>query len=59
MAPGEVVALVGPSGSGKSSCINLLEHFYESKDGAVLLDGAPVHEYDHTYLHTKVRETSI
>lgn len=40
--PGEVVALVGPSGGGKSSCIAMLEHFYEPTSGEVLIDGVPV-----------------
>ena len=53
--PGEVVALVGPSGGGKSSCINLLEHYYEPVAGQVLLDGKPVQDYDHKFLHTKVK----
>ncbi|CAI4225841.1 unnamed protein product [Auanema sp. JU1783] len=52
--PGEVVALVGPSGGGKSSCIAMLEHFYEPTSGQVLLDGVSVKDYDHKYLHTKV-----
>lgn len=52
--PGEVTALVGPSGSGKSSCVCLLENFYKPKDGQVLLDGRPVHAYDHKYLHSQV-----
>ncbi|CAO4362472.1 unnamed protein product [Caenorhabditis nigoni] len=52
--PGEVVALVGPSGGGKSSCIAMLEHFYEPTSGEVLIDGVPVREYDHKLLHTKV-----
>ncbi|PIO70451.1 ABC transporter, ATP-binding protein [Teladorsagia circumcincta] len=52
--PGQLVALVGPSGGGKSSCIAMLEHFYEPNGGEVLLDGVPIREYDHKYLHTKV-----
>ncbi|TKR97011.1 hypothetical protein L596_010942 [Steinernema carpocapsae] len=52
--PGEVVALVGPSGGGKSSCIAMLEHFYEPDSGEVLLDGIPIREYDHKFLHTKI-----
>ena len=54
MSPGEVIALVGPSGGGKSSCINLIEHFYEPTTGQVLLDGRNVGDYDHKYLHSKV-----
>ncbi|CAD5209211.1 unnamed protein product [Bursaphelenchus xylophilus] len=52
--PGEVVALVGPSGGGKSSCIAMLEHFYEPDSGEVLLDGVPIRDYDHKYLHNKI-----
>eukprot|EP00118_Oscarella_pearsei_P010817 m.68548 g.68548 ORF g.68548 m.68548 type:complete len:655 (+) comp35533_c0_seq4:565-2529(+) len=52
--PGEVIALVGPSGGGKTSCINLMERFYDPSDGSVLLDGKPLAEYDHAYLHAKV-----
>jgi len=32
----------------------LLEHFYEPESGEVLLDGVPVRDYDHKFLHTKV-----
>ena len=52
--PGEIVALVGPSGGGKSTCVNLLEHFYETSSGQVLLDDIPIEKYDHKFLHTKV-----
>ncbi|XP_031734083.1 LOW QUALITY PROTEIN: ABC-type oligopeptide transporter ABCB9 [Anarrhichthys ocellatus] len=54
LRPGEVTALVGPSGSGKSSCVSLLENFYLPQKGQVLLDGKPVHALRHDYLHSKV-----
>ncbi|KAG8127395.1 hypothetical protein E2320_014306 [Naja naja] len=54
LLPGKVTALVGPNGSGKSSCVALLEHFYEPQSGEVLLDGVPVGEYEHKYLHRQV-----
>ncbi|NWZ10316.1 ABCB9 protein, partial [Agelaius phoeniceus] len=52
--PGKVTALVGPSGSGKSSCVNILENFYPLQDGQVLLDGRPINMYDHKYLHSVI-----
>ena len=48
---GEVVALVGPSGGGKSSIINLLEHFYEPTSGKILIDNVDVKQYDHNFIH--------
>uniref|UniRef100_A0A8C6NWR1 ABC-type oligopeptide transporter ABCB9 n=1 Tax=Nothobranchius furzeri TaxID=105023 RepID=A0A8C6NWR1_NOTFU len=54
LRPGEVTALVGPSGSGKSSCVSLLENFYVPQQGHVLLDGKPVNTFQHSYLHSKV-----
>ena len=47
-------SLTGPSGGGKSSCIAMLERFYEPQSGCVLLDGRPLSQYDHTYFHTRV-----
>ncbi|NWX24533.1 TAP2 protein, partial [Aegotheles bennettii] len=52
--PGEVTALAGLNGSGKSTCAGLLERFYEPKGGEVLLDGAPLRDYEHRYLHRQV-----
>ncbi|XP_043924853.1 ABC-type oligopeptide transporter ABCB9 [Protopterus annectens] len=54
LRPGEMTALVGPSGSGKSSCVSVLKNFYPLHGGMLLLDGHPVHDYDHRYLHSKV-----
>ncbi|CAF2089551.1 unnamed protein product [Rotaria magnacalcarata] len=51
---GQTCAFVGPSGSGKSSCINLLERFYDPSSGTILIDGREIHDYDHKYLHQKI-----
>jgi subfamily B ATP-binding cassette protein MsbA len=44
IAPGEVVAFVGPSGGGKSTLVNLLPRFYKPKSGLIFLDGIPIEE---------------
>ncbi len=44
--PGEVVALVGPSGAGKTTLVNLLPRFLQPTGGQLLLDGTPLPEWD-------------
>ena len=51
---GEFVALVGGTGSGKSSLVNLIPRFYDVTDGAVLVDGLDVRAYPLDALRDKV-----
>lgn len=47
---GSVVALVGQSGGGKSSCMALIQHLYEQRSGKVMIDDTEVHEICHEWL---------
>jgi len=52
--PGQTVALVGPTGSGKSTLVNLLLRFYELERGRILLDGPPIQELSKQCLRSLV-----
>ena len=52
--PGKKVALVGPTGCGKSSCMSLLQRLYEPQQGTILIDDVPISEYDVHYLRSRV-----
>lgn len=52
--PNQVVALIGPTGSGKTSLVNLIPRFYDPTAGAVLLDGMDVRELDLTALRQQI-----
>uniref|UniRef100_A0A4X2LAM8 Antigen peptide transporter 2 n=1 Tax=Vombatus ursinus TaxID=29139 RepID=A0A4X2LAM8_VOMUR len=52
--PGKVTALVGPNGAGKSSVAALLQNLYQPTGGRLLLDGEPLTQYQHQYLHSQV-----
>lgn len=51
---GKTLALVGATGAGKSSIINLLNRFYEINKGEILLDGVDVREYELSFLRSQI-----
>jgi ATP-binding cassette, subfamily B, multidrug efflux pump len=51
---GETVALVGATGAGKSSVINLLSRLYEINKGAILVDGKNIQDYELGYLRQQI-----
>ena len=51
---GETLALVGATGAGKSSVINLLSRFYEINKGSIKVDGIDIKEYDLDYLRSNI-----
>ena len=51
---GETVGVIGGTGSGKTSLVNLIPRFYDAKRGAVLYDGKDVKEYDPQALRKKI-----
>ncbi len=54
VAPGQTVALVGATGAGKSSVINLLNRFYEIQKGSIKIDGKDIKEYDLQSLRNRI-----
>ncbi len=52
--PGRITALVGLSGAGKSTIVNLLDKFYEPQAGTITLDGVDLREYDTKYLRDNI-----
>jgi ATP-binding cassette subfamily B protein len=52
--PGQVVALMGYTGSGKTSLVNLLPRFYEVTGGRLLLDGIDIQQYPRHYLRQNI-----
>lgn len=51
---GQTVALVGSSGNGKSTCLQLLQRFYDPDKGAILIDGIDIRNLSVTELRSKI-----
>ena len=52
--PNQVIALIGPTGSGKTSLVNLIPRFYDLSQGAVLVDGVDVRQVDLVSLRRQI-----
>ncbi|GMX64039.1 ABC transporter ATP-binding protein [Paenibacillus elgii] len=52
--PGQVVALVGPTGSGKTTIMNLLTRFYDISEGTIRIDGKDIREWDKNSLRSRL-----
>lgn len=52
--PGETLAVIGPTGSGKSTLVNLMLRFYDVTEGELLVDGVDVRRYDQKALRDKM-----
>ena len=53
-APGETVGIIGGTGSGKTTLVNLIPRLYDAHQGEILLDGIPVQAYDMTSLRRRI-----
>jgi ATP-binding cassette subfamily B multidrug efflux pump len=49
--PGNTIALVGPTGSGKTTIVNLLSRFYDVSEGSISIDGLDIRNYTRSSLH--------
>ncbi|CAH1195486.1 putative ABC transporter ATP-binding protein [Paenibacillus auburnensis] len=52
--PGQVLALVGPTGAGKTTIINLLTRFYDIQSGRILIDGEDINDFDKRVLREQI-----
>ncbi len=52
--PNKITALVGLSGAGKSTVVNLLDKFYEPASGQIFIDGVDISEYDTAYIRENI-----
>ncbi len=55
---GQTVAIVGSSGSGKSTCVQLLQRFYDYQSGSILIDGRKINQYNLKWLRQQISVVS-
>eukprot|EP00002_Diphylleia_rotans_P016681 TRINITY_DN3245_c0_g1_i4.p1 TRINITY_DN3245_c0_g1~~TRINITY_DN3245_c0_g1_i4.p1 ORF type:complete len:276 (-),score=49.37 TRINITY_DN3245_c0_g1_i4:270-1097(-) len=58
VTPGRIVALVGPSGGGKSTIAQLIQRFYDPQSGTILLDGRPLQSLNPQWLRNQIAVVS-
>ncbi|MDO3695479.1 ABC transporter ATP-binding protein [Wenyingzhuangia sp. chi5] len=51
---GETIAIVGATGAGKSTIINLINRFYDIDSGTIMIDGTPIKDYDLNFLRNEI-----
>ncbi|MFA5964213.1 MAG: ABC transporter transmembrane domain-containing protein [Sphingomonas sp.] len=54
VAPGETVAVVGPSGAGKTTLFQLIQRFYDPQGGRILIDGVPLPDADPAAIRQRI-----
>ncbi len=54
VTPGEMVAIVGATGAGKTTVVNLIERFYDPDRGAIYLDGLDIREWSKSELRSQI-----
>lgn len=52
--PGKVTAIVGPTGSGKTTIVNLLNRFYDCQSGTIMIDSRPIRDYSLNFLRKNI-----
>ncbi len=52
--PGEITAIIGSTGSGKSTLVNMIPRFFEATSGQVIIDGVPVTQMTQAHLRSKI-----
>ena len=58
VSAGQTIAVVGRSGGGKSTLVNLIPRFYELDDGDIMLDGVPINQYRLAFLRKNIATVS-